>query len=80
MVKTKGSVNTPVAQLVEVALEEESAIRSGRSKRNFSEREQFGNQRYKDGQGVKTERTEVRIATRGCAVGGHAAQGGQRCY
>jgi hypothetical protein len=28
MVKTKGNVNTPVAQLVEVALEEESAIRS----------------------------------------------------
>jgi hypothetical protein len=27
MVKAKGSVNTPMAQLVEVALEEESAIR-----------------------------------------------------
>ena len=80
MVKTKGNVNTPVAQLVEVALEEESAIRSERSKRNFSERGHFGNQRYKDGQGIKTERTEVRTATRGCAVGGHTAQGGQRCY
>ena len=35
MVKTKGTVNTPVAQLVEVALEEECAILSHRAKRNF---------------------------------------------
>jgi hypothetical protein len=28
MVKAKGNVNTPMVQLVEVALEEESAIRS----------------------------------------------------
>jgi hypothetical protein len=28
MVKAKGNVNTPMAQLVEVTLEEESAIRS----------------------------------------------------
>jgi hypothetical protein len=33
MVKTKGNVNTPMAQLVEVALEEESAIKSERFKR-----------------------------------------------
>jgi hypothetical protein len=35
MVKTKGSVNTPVAQLVEIALEEGNAIQSERSKRNY---------------------------------------------
>ena len=34
MFKTKGSMNSPMAQLVEVALEEESAIRSERFKRN----------------------------------------------
>jgi hypothetical protein len=33
MVKAKGSVNTPMAQLVEVALEEESAIRSEKFRR-----------------------------------------------
>ena len=33
VVKAKGNVNTPMAQLVEVALEEESAIRSERFKR-----------------------------------------------
>jgi hypothetical protein len=38
MVKAKGNVNTPMTQLVEVALEEESAIRSERFKRNFSEK------------------------------------------
>ena len=52
MVKTKGSVNITVAQLVDVALEEECAIRSDRSKRNFSEKGQFGNQKYKDVQRV----------------------------
>ena len=35
MVKAKGNANTPMAQLVEVALEEESAIRSERLKRNI---------------------------------------------
>jgi hypothetical protein len=35
MVKAKGNINTPMAQLVEVALEEESAIRSERFKRLF---------------------------------------------
>jgi len=34
MVKTKGSINSHMAQLVEVALEEESAIRSERFRRN----------------------------------------------
>jgi hypothetical protein len=41
MVKTKGFINTPMAQLVEIALEEECAIKSERFKRNFPERGQF---------------------------------------
>jgi len=45
MVKTKGNVNTPVTQLVEVALEEESAIKSERFRKNVPEKGQFGNQR-----------------------------------
>jgi hypothetical protein len=36
MVKTKGCINTPMAQLVEIALEEECAIKSERFKRNYS--------------------------------------------
>jgi hypothetical protein len=63
-----------VAQLVEVALEE-CAIRSDRAKRNFSEKGHFGNQKYKDVQRVKTERNEVRVATRG-----QTAKGCPRCY
>ena len=47
-VKTKGSINTPMVQLVEVALEEESAIRSERFTRNPPEKVQFGNQKNKD--------------------------------
>lgn len=66
MVKTKGNINSPMAQLVEVALEEESAIRSERFKRNPSEQGQFGNQRNKDVRRVKNERQEVRVATQGC--------------
>jgi hypothetical protein len=42
MVEAKGNVNTPMAQLVEVALGEESAIGSERCKRNYSEKGQFG--------------------------------------
>jgi hypothetical protein len=42
MVKTKGSVNTPMAQLVEVALEEGSAIRSEGFKRNNPYKVQVG--------------------------------------
>jgi hypothetical protein len=41
MVRTKGNVNTPMAFLVEVALEEESAIRSEIFKRNINEKGQF---------------------------------------
>jgi hypothetical protein len=36
MVKTKGCINTPMAQLVEIALEEECAIKSERFRRNYS--------------------------------------------
>jgi hypothetical protein len=66
MVKTKGSVNTPMAQLVEVALGEESAIRSERFKKNFPERGPFGNHKSKNVQWVKNEPKEVRVATKGC--------------
>jgi hypothetical protein len=38
MVKAKGNINTPMAQLVEVALEEESAIKSERFRKNFSKK------------------------------------------
>ena len=48
MVKTKGSINSPMAQLVEVALEEDSAIRSERFRRNPTEQGQMGNQKNKD--------------------------------
>ena len=44
MVKTKGNLNTPTVQLVEDALEEESAIKSERFKRNIPEKGQFGDQ------------------------------------
>ena len=44
MVKAKGNVNPPISQLVEVALEEESAINSEMFKRNIPEKGQFGNQ------------------------------------
>jgi len=47
LVKTKGSINSPMAQLVEVTLEEESAIRSERFKRNPPEQGQIGNQKNK---------------------------------
>jgi hypothetical protein len=47
-VKTKGSINSPMAQLVEVALEEDSAIRSERFRRNPTEQGQMGNQKNKD--------------------------------
>jgi len=45
MVKTKGSINSLMAQLVEVALEEESAIRSERFRRNPPEQGQMWNQK-----------------------------------
>jgi len=48
MVKTKDSINSPMAQIVEVALEEEIAIGSKRFRRNPSEQGQIGNQKNKD--------------------------------
>jgi len=66
MIKTKGSINSPMAQLVEVALEEESAIRSERFKRNPLEQGHIGKQKNKDVHWVKHERKEVRVATQGC--------------
>ena len=58
MVKTKGSINSPMAQLVEVALEEESAIRSERFKRTPPEQGQIGNQTNKGVHRVKNQRKE----------------------
>jgi hypothetical protein len=65
MVKTKGGIITPVAQLVEAALEEESAIWSERFKRNPPERGQFWVQKNKDVHWVKNERKEVRESQKG---------------
>jgi hypothetical protein len=42
MVKAKGNVNTPMAQLVEVALEEESSFRSERFKEAFQKKGSLG--------------------------------------
>ena len=47
MVKAKGNVNTPMAQLVEVALEEESSLRSERFKRNIPEKGQASSYFFK---------------------------------
>jgi len=66
IVKTKGSINSPMAQLVEVALEEESAIRSERFKRNPLEQGQIGNQKNRDVHLVKRELKEIRVVTQGC--------------
>jgi hypothetical protein len=63
MVKAKGNVITPMAQLVEVALEEENAIRSERIKRNFSEKRQFGNQGARYVPRRPHERKEFSVAT-----------------
>jgi len=51
-----------MAQLVEVTLEEESAIRPECFKRNPPEKGQFQNQKNKDVDCVKNERKEVRVA------------------
>jgi hypothetical protein len=66
MVKAKGNVNTPMAQLVEVALEEESAIRSERFKRSTPEKGQFGNQGSRYVPRKHPEYKEVRVATVMC--------------
>ena len=66
MVKAKGKVNTPLAQLVEVALEEESAIRSESIKRNIREKGRFGNQGTRYVPRKPNENKEVRVATVMC--------------
>jgi len=66
MVRTKGSLHNPTAQLIDVALEEEIAIRSERFKRTPPEKGQFWNQKNKVVHFVKNERKEVRVATKGC--------------
>jgi len=59
-----------MAELVEVALEEESAIKSERVfKRNIPEKGQFGNQGIRNvprKQNERYERREVRVATAVC--------------
>jgi hypothetical protein len=62
MVKTKGCINTPMAQLVEIALEEECAIKSERFRRNYSDRGQFMNKGSKNVVKIKQEPAEVRVA------------------
>ena len=59
MVKAKGNVNTPMAQIVEIALEEESAIKSERFKRNIPEKGQFGNKCIRHVPGKQNEHKEV---------------------
>jgi hypothetical protein len=66
MVKAKGNLNTPMAQLVEVALEEESAIKSERFRKNVPEKGQFGNQRIRNVPRKQNGRKEVRVATTMC--------------
>jgi hypothetical protein len=55
-----------MAQLVEVALEEESAIRSERFKRGSSDKGQFGNQGFRYAPRKPNEHKEVRAVTVVC--------------
>ena len=61
MVKAKGNVNTPMAQLVEVALEEESAVRSERFRK-----EKIGKYGKTNVPKSRDEHREVRSATIVC--------------
>ena len=63
MVKAKGNVNTPMAQLVEVALEEESSIRSERFRHDNERAGQFRNQERPK---KMSEHRDVRAATVRC--------------
>ena len=65
MVKAKGNVNTPMALLVEVTLEE-SAVRSERFKRNIPEKGQNSNQGNRHMSQKHFERKEVRVVTVTC--------------
>ena len=66
MVKKKGCVNTPMAQLVEIALEEECAIKSERLRKQYPERGQFMQKGSRHMIKVKSEPAEVRSATFVC--------------
>ena len=66
MVKTKGCINTPMARLVEIALEEECAIKSERFRKQYPERGQFMQKGSRHIMKVKSEPTEVRSTTIVC--------------
>jgi hypothetical protein len=66
MVKTKGCINTPMAQLVEIALEEECAIKSERFRRNYPDKGPFVSKGNKATMKIKQEPAEVRVATMIC--------------
>jgi hypothetical protein len=66
MVKAKGNVNTPMTQLVEVALDEESTIRSERFKRSIPDRGQYDNQGSRHMTQKHFECKEVRVTTVTC--------------
>ena len=66
MVKAIGNVNTLMAQLVEIELEEEGATRSERFKRNILEKGQFGCQGIRHVPRKQIERKEVRVTTAMC--------------
>jgi hypothetical protein len=66
VVKTKGNVNTPMAQIVEVVLKEESTIKSERFKRNIPEKGQFGNKGIRHIPRKQNECKEVQVATAMC--------------
>jgi hypothetical protein len=61
--KTMVKTNIPMAQLVEVALEKECAIKSERFRRSYPEKGQFGSRGTKNVMRVKQEPAEVRVAT-----------------
>jgi hypothetical protein len=66
MAKAKGNVNTPMVQLLEVALEEQSAIKSESFNRNILWKGQFGNQGIRNVPRKQNEREKVRVATAMC--------------
>jgi hypothetical protein len=66
MVKTKGCINTPMTQLVEIVLEEEYAIKSERFKKGFPDRGAFMNKSERPAVRTKTEPAEVRVTTVKC--------------
>jgi hypothetical protein len=76
MVKTKGCINTPMAQLLEIALEEECSIKSERFRKNYSEKGQLVNNWNRNIARAKQEPAHVRVATLicfRCQLEGHRA-------